>query len=216
MRSSTFMLSAMPYLILEALELVNILIWQEEITNVTTLLTMIMGVKALKAVIISQIQFLLHFKPIWDRCEASFSLFDFFFFFVLFKGFITFFDTIYRFYCTIQLTFNLFFLHFQQKKIQFLQQNYSFFSICVNLMGTSNKLSRHNNQHKQKNPASVRYQDTKFLHEKRSNEKGKYSTNKNLPLQNNRLKQSSLEQMLKSTKISRTQFLDHKQMYSSH
>ena len=48
-------------------------------------------------------------------------------------------------------------------------------------MGTSNKLSRHNNQHKQKNPASVRYQDTKLLHEKRSNEKGK-STSKNLPL----------------------------------
>ena len=48
-------------------------------------------------------------------------------------------------------------------------------------MGTSNKLSRRNNQHKQKNPASVRYQDTKFLHEKRSNEKGKF-TSKNLPL----------------------------------
>lgn len=32
-------------------------------------------------------------------------------------------------------------------------------------MGTSNKLSRHNNQHKQKNPTSIRYQDTKFLHE---------------------------------------------------
>ena len=30
-------------------------------------------------------------------------------------------------------------------------------------MGTSNKLSRHNNQHKQKNPASVRYQDTKGM-----------------------------------------------------
>ena len=36
-------------------------------------------------------------------------------------------------------------------------------------MSTSNKLIRHkhNNQHKQKNPASVRYQDTKYLHEKR-------------------------------------------------
>ncbi len=74
-------------------------------------------------------------------------------------------------------------------------------------MATSNKLGRHNNQHKKKNPTTIHHQDTKFLRGKPSNEKGKTTGPSPVKIFHYKimsLQQSSLENA-KSYKISKKQ-----------
>ena len=83
-------------------------------------------------------------------------------------------------------------------------------------MATSNKLGRHNNQHKKKNPTTIHHQDPKFLRGKPSKEKGKTTGPSPVKIFHYKimsLQQSCLENT-KSYKISKKQKKNKKQKIS--